>query len=107
MGVHPGKAGSYTAGLLVGFEWWVLADGATSAAHHNSQIPFDFVKYLPGVVSTIAIFLWNLSYNTAVLQGEHGRLGDAVGGRMLRLWFVGGDKSSCDQRIIRIISLTI
>ncbi|KAH7489085.1 hypothetical protein PRIC1_010606 [Phytophthora ramorum] len=59
MGVDPGKAGSYAAGLLVGVGWWVLADGAASAAYHNSQIPFDFVKYLPGIVSTLAFFLVN------------------------------------------------
>ncbi|KAE8994528.1 hypothetical protein PF010_g9341 [Phytophthora fragariae] len=49
MGVDPGKAGSYAAGLLVGVGWWVLADGAAFAAYHDSQIPFDFVKYLPGI----------------------------------------------------------
>ncbi|KAG7377729.1 hypothetical protein PHYPSEUDO_011074 [Phytophthora pseudosyringae] len=59
MGVDPGKAGSYAAGLLLGVGWWVLADGAASAAYRDSQIPFDWVKYLPGVVSTLAFFLVN------------------------------------------------
>lgn len=57
MGVDPGKAGSYAAGLLLGAGWWVLVDGAAFAAYHDSQIPFDFVKYLPGIVSTLAFFL--------------------------------------------------
>ncbi|RLN20655.1 hypothetical protein BBO99_00007083 [Phytophthora kernoviae] len=59
MGVDPSKAGSYVAGLLVGVGWWVLADGAATAAFHNSQIRFDFVKYLPGIISTLVFFLVN------------------------------------------------
>jgi hypothetical protein len=62
MGVDAGKAGSYAAGLLVGAGWWVLSDGAAMAAHQDSQIPFDFVKYLPGIVSTLAFFLCENRY---------------------------------------------
>ena len=57
MGVDPGKAGSYAAGLLVGVGWWILADGAASATYSHSQISFGFVKYLPGIISTLAFFL--------------------------------------------------
>lgn len=57
--VDPGKAGSYAAGCLVGVGWWILADGAASAPFHHSQIPFTFVNYLPGIVSTLAFFLVN------------------------------------------------
>ncbi|KAK1946214.1 Transmembrane protein 50A [Phytophthora citrophthora] len=59
MGLDPGKTGSYAAGLLLGVGWWILADGAASAVYHESKIPFDFVKYLPGIVSTLAFFLVN------------------------------------------------
>ncbi|RLN80116.1 hypothetical protein BBJ28_00020658 [Nothophytophthora sp. Chile5] len=71
MGVDPGKTCSYAAGLLVGVGWWVLADGAAFAAFHESQIPFNFVKYLPGIVSTLAFFLcvWPLPILAAFSPG--------------------------------------
>lgn len=57
MGVDAGRVGSYTAGLLFSVGWWILIDGAAFADFHASQIPFNFIKYLPGIVSTLAFFL--------------------------------------------------
>uniref|UniRef100_M4BU67 Uncharacterized protein n=1 Tax=Hyaloperonospora arabidopsidis (strain Emoy2) TaxID=559515 RepID=M4BU67_HYAAE len=59
MGVDPGKLSCYAAGVLLGIGWWIIADGAASAAYHNSHISFDIVKYLPGIVATLAFFLIN------------------------------------------------
>ncbi|KAI9918252.1 hypothetical protein PsorP6_011321 [Peronosclerospora sorghi] len=59
MGVDLGKAGCYLAGLLLGVAWWICADAAGSAAYLHSNISFDFVKYLPGIMSTLAFFLVN------------------------------------------------
>ena len=58
MGVDPSKASCYAGGVLLGIGWWIMADGAASAAYHNSHIAFDAVKYLPGIVATLAFFLW-------------------------------------------------
>lgn len=57
MGVDAGKAGGYAAGLLFGVGWWLFIDGVASAAFRDSQIPFGFLSYLPGVVSTLAFFM--------------------------------------------------
>uniref|UniRef100_A0AAV1TC89 Transmembrane protein 50A n=1 Tax=Peronospora matthiolae TaxID=2874970 RepID=A0AAV1TC89_9STRA len=59
MGVDMGKGSCYAAGVLVGIGWWILADGAASAASRDSHISFDIVKYLPGTVATLAFFLTN------------------------------------------------
>lgn len=57
MGVDAGRVGSYSAGLLFGVGWWIFIDGAAFADFHASQIPFNFIKYLPGIISTLAFFL--------------------------------------------------
>ncbi|GLD98212.1 hypothetical protein PINS_up006909 [Pythium insidiosum] len=59
MGVDKSRIGSYVAGILFAVGWWILIDGAASAAHNNSQIPFNFIKYLPGIGSSLAFFLIN------------------------------------------------
>ncbi|KAJ0392784.1 hypothetical protein P43SY_010591 [Pythium insidiosum] len=59
MGVDKSRIGSYVAGLLFGIGWWIFVDGAASAAHNDSQIPFNFIKYLPGIGSSLAFFLLN------------------------------------------------
>lgn len=57
MGLDAAKGGSYLAGLLFGVAWWIFVDGAAFASHHDSQIPFNFIKYVPGIVSTLAFLL--------------------------------------------------
>ncbi|DAZ92481.1 TPA: hypothetical protein N0F65_012711 [Lagenidium giganteum] len=59
MGLDAGKTGSYVSGLLFGVGWWIFIDGAAYAAHHNSQIPFNFIKYLPGILTTLAFVMLN------------------------------------------------
>jgi hypothetical protein len=57
MGVDAGKAGSYAAGLLFAVGWWIFIDGAAYADYHDSRIPFNFLEYLPGILSTLVFFL--------------------------------------------------
>ncbi|TMW66979.1 hypothetical protein Poli38472_012095 [Pythium oligandrum] len=59
MSVDAGKAGSYLSGVLFAVGWWIFVDGVATAAHRDSAIPFNFIKYLPGIGSTLAFFLLN------------------------------------------------
>ena len=113
MGVDPGKLSCYAAGVLLGIGWWIIADGAASAAYHNSHISFDIVKYLPGIVATLAFFLcvvatlsqdfynWRLvcsvvltAFYCQMIQDKHGQLGHAVGRCSLYLWLGSSHSSS-------------
>ncbi|GLE08989.1 hypothetical protein PINS_up020464 [Pythium insidiosum] len=81
MGVDKSRIGSYVAGILFGVGWWILIDGAASAAHNNSQIPFNFIKYLPGIGSSLAFFLIN-SIDWEMLSADSMTYHDGDGRRL-------------------------
>ena len=50
--------GCYVSGFLFALGWWLFIDAAAYAAHNNLTISVNFVKTLPGIGVTIALFAY-------------------------------------------------
>ena len=50
------RAGSYLAGLMFGIGWWSFIDAAAYATQDEQTLNINFVRSLPGIGTTLALF---------------------------------------------------
>lgn len=50
------RVGSYIAGFMFALGWWFFIDAVAYTSHRNLTETIDFVKWLPGIGTSLALF---------------------------------------------------